>query len=414
VAAIVEAYDGPQRTTAIVVQAAMTGIVAAFSLLFGGAVVSLMGWRAPYFMLLALLAVIMVLATRLPGLGKNNVTLDLPSIGLSAAGVVFTIIGVNQTSLWGLVAAYSSAPFNLFGISPALLLVVLGVVIVSLFLSRQQRLRSQDRNPLLSPEVIESKATIASLLVLFAANLIVAGIVYLLLLYSQMVLGYSAIRSAVYLLPMSLAAFFSGASAPLLTRRASPRRLIATAYVVTAAATLLLAGAVSNTWNAPIFWLAEMLIGGAIGVVFAVGSSVLIESAPAEISSEVGSARGVATFLGNALGIAIAGAVLSSVLASTADLLVDQHPELSLPETITLSPASVQFVSNERLEELLSRPPWDLTPAQLGEAVQINIQARLLSLRASLTVLSLLSFVALATIRALPSRSVAKRGLQGA
>jgi len=98
-----------------------------------------------------------------------------------------------------------------------------------------------------------------------------------------------------------------------------------------------------------------------------------------------------------------------SVLASTAGTLVD-HANLMLPPSVELSATSVRFVSNDELRSLLSRPPWRLTPEQLNEAVQINIEARLAALRASLTMLALLALAAMSAISSLPGREKGASG----
>lgn len=403
-AVVMQAYSGRPREVALAVQAGLAGIGASLGLLFGGALVSLRGWRAAFLGMLVMQAIAFVIAWRLhlPRSGPA-VKVDATSVVLSATGIVLIIAGVNQVGPWGLLTARPSAPFSLMGISPALLMLLAGGLIFRMFLVRQRQLRIKRSVPLLAPEVMDSRITRASVLALVVATLLLTGAAYLMLLYTQVVLNYSAIRSALFILPLSLAAFGAAVAAPALTRRWPPRIVVGAAIVLGAGATFLLAAKISNAWNSPALWIDEILIGTGVGVVLAVATSVLVSSVPESLSSDVGSTQG-ATSVGTAFGTAIAGAVLLTVLASKANTLVEQKTEFTLPPTVELSPTSVAFVSNDDLRVLLSKPPWNLEGDRLEEAVQINIEARLAALRASLTILALLGLFALGALSSLPGR----------
>jgi MFS family permease len=403
IAIVMQAYSGRQREIAVAAQAALTGIGLSIGLLVSGTLVSARGWRAPFIALLVMQTVVLFIAAnmRLPRSGPSITKVDLPSVALSAAGTVIIIGAINQIGPWGLLTARPSAPISFFGTSPALVMLVAGGLILSIFVTRQRRLRLENSTPLLAPEIMESKISRASLLYLLAGSLLLAGVAYLLLLYTQVILGYTAIQSALFILPLSLSAVAAAVAAPALTRRWPPRVLVGGAILLGSLATLLLAAAVSNAWNRPLLWIAEIFIGLSVGIVIAVDTSVLISSVPESLANDVASTQGV-TYMGTAMGTAAAGAVLLSVLAGTATNLVDQHANLALPPTVELSPTTVSFVSNENLKTLLSKSPWHLTTGQLDEAVQINVQARLAALRASLAMLALLVLTSIGVVGSLP------------
>jgi len=403
-AIVLQAYSGRQREVAIIAQAGFTAIGVSFGLMFGGTLVSLRGWRAPFIALLVMqiFAMLLALQLRMPRSRGPSVKIDFLSVALSAAGIVLVIGAVNQAGPWGALTARPAAPISLFGISPAFPMFLSGGLLLRFFVTRQRRLRRERFAPLLAPEVMDSKVTRASMIVSVAATVLFAGAAYVMLLYAEVVVHYSAVWSALFILPLSVAAVAAAVAEPALTRRWQPRLVVGAAFLLAAAATLLLAGKVSNAWSNPALWVDD-LIGLGAGVVLAVGSQVLISSVPDSWSSDVGSTQCV-TFIGTAFGTSVAGAVLMSTLASTAGTLVDQHANLMLPPSVELSATSVRFVSNDELRSLLSRPPWRLTPEQLNEAVQINIEARLAALRASLTMLALLALAAMSAISSLPGR----------
>ncbi|MDV2474841.1 MFS transporter [Rhodococcus zopfii] len=288
-----QAYSGARRTFAISVQAGTTGIGAALALLVGGLLVQTWGWRAPFLLLLIALAVAFVIAlgTDLPRTDSGGL-LDVPSIALSAAGVLLLVIGINQAGEWGLLLARDASPLSLAGISPVPLLLVLGALALHAFLSRQRRLSASGRVPLLDPAVLSTTTARACLIGLLAINLLMAGTSYLLPLYTQIVLGKSPLSSAIMILPLSIAALLSATSTPMLMRRLPPRTLLIAAHLVSASGAALLALTVSNQWAGPGTWLAEILVGLGLGAGLSVGSALLMESARPELSGEVGSARG--------------------------------------------------------------------------------------------------------------------------
>ncbi|MCK8670003.1 MFS transporter [Rhodococcus sp. HM1] len=400
-----QAYSGARRTFAVSVQAGTAGIAAALALLVGGALVQTWGWRAPFLLLLIALAVALLIAlrTHLPSSDATG-RLDVPSIALSATGVLLLVIGINQAGEWGLLVARDAAPLSLAGISPVPLLLVLGVLALHAFLSRQRRLSGSGRAPLLDPAVLSTPTARACLIGLLAINLLMAGTSYLLPLYTQIVLGKSPLSSAIMILPVSIAALLSAMSTPVLMRRLPPRTLLIAAHLVSACGAALLALTVSNPWTGVWTLVAEILVGLGLGAGLSAGSATLMESAPPELSGEVGSARGVADFLGISAGTAISGAILLTTLAQAAAALVTKNPELGRLTVLDLTPSSVGFVDNDDLAVRLGELGFD--SADIGGAVEVNIEARLVALRAALFTLAVLTLAPIVAFRNLPSRIV--------
>jgi len=400
-----QAYSGARRTFAVSVQAGTAGIAAALALLVGGALVQTWGWRAPFLLLLIALAVALLIAlrTHLPSSDATG-RLDVPSIALSATGVLLLVIGINQAGEWGLLVARDAAPLSLAGISPVPLLLVLGVLALHAFLSRQRRLSGSGRAPLLDPAVLSTPTARACLIGLLAINLLIAGTSYLLPLYTQIVLGKSPLSSAIMILPVSIAALLSAMSTPVLMRRLPPRTLLIAAHLVSACGAALLALTVSNPWTGVWTLVAEILVGLGLGAGLSAGSATLMESAPPELSGEVGSARGVADFLGISAGTAISGAILLTTLAQAAAALVTKNPELGRLTVLDLTPSSVGFVDNDDLAVRLGELGFD--SADIGGAVEVNIEARLVALRAALFTLAVLTLAPIVAFRNLPSRIV--------
>ncbi|QQM20864.1 hypothetical protein I7X09_23065 [Rhodococcus sp. P-2] len=110
----------------------------------------------------------------------------------------------------------------------------------------------------------------------------------------------------------------------------------------------------------------------------------------------------MANFLGLCTGTAVAGAVLMSVLAQSASVRITNSPDLLSSGSIEVTASSVSFVANFDLRASLTG--LELTSAQLDQAVEINVESRLIALRASLSVLGLAALLPIVTFRHLPTR----------
>jgi len=133
-----QAYSGAQRTVAVSILAGTTGIGAALALLVGGFLVQGWGWRAPFLLLLVIIAGTIVIASRvdlsrIPFRGS----IDTASIALSAVGVLLLVAAINQIGSWGLLLATEAAPVSVLGLSPVPVLLLLGGLVLNMFDARK-------------------------------------------------------------------------------------------------------------------------------------------------------------------------------------------------------------------------------------------------------------------------------------
>src|SRR5690606_24586771 len=134
VALIAENYRGNQQATAV----GSLGSARAFSgisaFLIGGTLGTLVGWRPIFFITLGIAVVVFLLSFKLRGdRGNPSVKIDLVASVLIGAAIVVLTLGFNNLNAWGILLAEDAAPFNLVGLSPAPIFIVLGVVLGQCF-----------------------------------------------------------------------------------------------------------------------------------------------------------------------------------------------------------------------------------------------------------------------------------------
>jgi hypothetical protein len=120
-----------------------------------------------------------------------------------------------------------------------------------------------------------------------------------------------------------------------------------------------------------------------------------------ELAGDVGALRGTTANLAGAIGTAIAGALLIGLLSANVmhDLIDNPIIPPALKTQVDLD--NITFVSNDRLLEVLNRTT--ATPNQVAEALSINTDARLRSLKICLLVMTGLALMAIFPAGGLPN-----------
>jgi MFS family permease len=404
---IVANYQGKQQATAVGWLGAAAGIGGAIGLLAGGFITSILSWRAAYLMLVAIAITILgiSLLLRYNPKVKGGLDLDIKSVLLSVFGVLALVIGINQMGPWGLLLAKSNAPFNLFGLSPALPLFGAGVLLLQGFFAAQVSLHQQGRIPLLSPLVWDTALERSALAMLILTTSISAALGFVVPLYMQLVQGFSPLTTGIVLLPFAVTVFAGAIASANLATRFPARQVGFWAQIVQAIGLLLLAFTFANEWSTFFIVLGLCLSGTSIGVMLSVLSMVLVSASPPELGGDVGALRGTSGQLGSSLGTALMGLVLSTALSNAAVQSIGQSSVLPAEFKQSVDLSNVRFTSNAQLEQLIDKS-LSIDAAQKAELLKINQVARLNALRIALLFTTGLALLGLVPSRDLPGREV--------
>src|SRR5262249_5616813 len=144
--------------------------------------------------LIAASAIVFLLSFRLrPDEGRSDVTIDIVGVVLAAAAIILISFGFNNLNRWGLGLATPNAPFSLLGLSPAPIMIVVGLVLGQAFLMWTHRRAEAGKAPLLALEVIDSPQERAAVYALFAVVALEAALNFTVPLYIQIVQGRTPI-----------------------------------------------------------------------------------------------------------------------------------------------------------------------------------------------------------------------------
>ncbi len=402
VALIAENYRGSQQATALgALGSARAGAgVAAF--LIGGVLGTFIGWRPAFGILIVLSAVVFLLSFRLKAdKGRPEVSIDVIGIVLAAIAILCISFGFNNLNRWGIGEARAGAPFDLFGFSPAPVLIVVGIVVGQAFLSWTRRRQQSGKTPLLALEVVNSPTERAAVFAMFAVVALEAMLNFSVPLYIQIVQGRTPLATAIAMMPFNLSVFFAAMLIVKFYKTLTPRMIGRIGFGLCAIALLWLAFVVRNDWSEGPVLIGLIIFGIGQGSLVTLVFNVLVSASPKELAGDVGSLRGTANNLAAAIGTAVAGALLVGLLSANVMRGVAENPILTPEVQALVNMDSINFVSNDRLQTTLAATT--ASPEQVTEAVRVNTEARLRSLKIGLLIMALVALLAFFPAGRLPN-----------
>ncbi len=259
-------YKGKQQATALGVLGAVQAIATVVAFFVAGVVGTYYGWRYSFGLLIPFSIGVLLLSRHLAPVEKvPGVEIDRLGVVLAATAVILLSVGFNYLDDWGVLLAKSAAPFSVYGLSPALVMIVCGVLGVQLFIAWTQRRQATGQTPLLALAVIESTQDRAAVTSMMAMTMLGKAITFMIPLYMQMVQGGTSLQTAVAMIPYQLAVLVAAILVVRLYGRLTPRQIARSAFAVVTFGTLMLAVIVRNDWSNVYVVLGLMLVGSRAG-----------------------------------------------------------------------------------------------------------------------------------------------------
>ncbi|MEU7894689.1 MFS transporter [Nonomuraea sp. NPDC049152] len=299
--------EGPLRDRALGLNGALMSAGFTSGAVLGGVLTELLSWRWAFFINVPVALAVLVAAPAVLAESRNErrPTMDVPGAVTVTAGLLALVFGLTQAGEYGF-----ASPAALVGLGA-------GAVLLVAFWFAERRASS----PLVPVAILRRPSVkwgnLAGLLA-FATE---TSLVFLMTLYLQKVLGYSALATGLAFGVLGLGTVVGGVGAPRVIGRLGSRTTLITGFAVQAAATasLALLGA-SQGW----IWLllAATFVGGVGNMLAIVGFMVTATSGLPD--SEQGLATGLATMtqqVGITMGIPVMSAVVTAAMSVDADVL---------------------------------------------------------------------------------------------
>lgn len=387
-------YKGRQQAAAIGFLASAIPLAQVISLLIAGYFATTIGWRWSFVLLAVLGAFNFLLSWRLkPIEPQRDLTIDGRGALLSSVAVLLISFGFSGLTSWGVLWATPNAPFNILGISPVPILLILAVIFAQAFFAWTRK-RMEDGKPVIfSLEVLDTPQERAVVFCMATMLFVGTAASFLLPLYMQVVQGMTGIQTSFAIIPYTLSIFIANTLVVRLYDRFSPSQIARTGFIVVAAALTLLAFAIRNDWSQLAVVAGLVTLGLAQGCIVALVFNTLLSSSPKELAGDVGAWRGLTHNVSGSAGIAVATTFAVALLGTLTFRAAVASPIVTpgLIEQVNFD--NVNFITNQQLEQFLSMTT--AAPDEVAKAVVIYSTARLQALKVTLLILAGLELLAI-------------------
>jgi DHA2 family multidrug resistance protein-like MFS transporter len=311
-----------QRSLAIGIWATMFALGMAAGPVAGGALVASFWWGAVF--LIAVPVAVLVLAgapTLLPEYRAPAGRLDLLSVGMSLVAILPIIYAIKHAAADGVDIQ-------------ALAAVLVGGSTAVAFVRRQLRLSE----PLLDMKLFTNRAFSAALSVLLIGLVGFGGVMFLVTQYLQLVEGLSPTTAGLWMGPPALAMLIGAIGGPLIAGRVSPGVVMSATLALSLSGYALLALAGTDSKLSVIAGFAFAYLG--LGVIAALGTEIVVGTAPSEKSGSAAALSETVQELGIAAGVALLGSLTTAIYRSKVEAPSGLSPSAAGTYSDSLSGAS--------------------------------------------------------------------------
>ena len=346
--------EGAERNKALGIWGALGGSGAAVGVLAGGVLTKYAGWESIFFVNVPVGALVIVLAPQF----VRESRVEKEEHRYDPLGAISVTAGLAL-----LIYAVSKAPFVGWATSRTILLLIGSAVLVAAFLVIERRVR----DPLMPFEIFRVRTVSGANAVGFLLGGVIFANFFVLTLYVQDVLGYSALKAGVTFVATAGTAVVAAGVSQALVTRVGVKPILATGLL------LLLAGMVWYT-RVPVdgHYASDLLPGYLL-----VGVGIAFSFVPVSIAAlagveahEAGLASGLINTsqqIGGAIGVALASTVFTSHFDHqrlTPKLLTDGYALAFWVMVAFAAAALVGTLLLVRREELVQVPGAAPAPAE--------------------------------------------------
>ncbi len=416
VALVAANYQGARRALAFGIIGGVAAGGAAAGPLIGGAVTSAATWRLVFIGETVIIVGILALTWMIRDLPREGARprLDLAGAGMSALGMLLVVYGILQSGTWGWLRP-SNPPeiggveMTPFGLSPVPFVIAAGLIVLVVFGRWEQRRIARGEAPIVDPSLLKIPRLRAGLSSIMVQQAFALGVLFVIPLYLQTVLGKSAFETGVQLLPFTIAMLATSFTAPKLAAFITPKRLIQAGMLAMAIGGFGLVGTVSPQLDSTTFaaWLG--VVGLGLGLLASQIGNVNMSSVDRSRSSEVGGLQGTAQNLGGSIGTALIGAILLGALVSSFQRDVAENEAIPIEVRADLAEATSQgidFVPSATVREGIQGAGIDADTTD--EIVGEYEDAQIIGLKVALLTAAALALLGLLFTRRLPTELLGK------
>jgi len=309
--------EGTKRNRALAIWGAIASSGGAVGLLLGGAIIQAISWRWVFFINVPIGAAVLALTPRIVPESRSVAAAEggydaegAITITLGTVALVFTLI---EASNWGWGSGKTIAGFSV------------SAVLIAAFVLIERRHKA----PLVPLRIFSDRSLAASdaTFLLVAAGLF--GMFFFCTLYLQQVLGYTALKTGVAYLPLSLTIIGASALASRLVDRFTPKPVLITGLAIGTGGFIFLTQLSGHNDYLNHVLPAMVILGLGFGMSFVPATIAATSGVAPEDSGLASGLLNATQEIGGSLGLAILSTVATTRIANTL------HGGAALPVALT-------------------------------------------------------------------------------
>ncbi len=376
-ALLVTNYNPKEQAIGFGILGGVSASAAAVGPILGGLLTTFASWRWGFAMEVVIAIAIFPFAKYIveKKTAKEGTTLDWGGAVLSMIGLFTLVLGLilaGRYGWWQATRPFSigNTPFNPFGLSPTPILVGIGLTFLAGFIHWQMRREESGQTPLVSMRVLGNGRFINGVSSNIFQSMVITGLLFVLPLYLQSAVGYSAFESGLAILPFSIATFLVSIGTSSWSERILPKLLIQSGIALMMVGIFLLYRVISLTITIGQMAIPLGIFGIGMGLLMAHLVNLILSSVDANDSPEASGVNNAMDQLGNSLGTAVIGSLLMAFfLGNVVDsVLKDNNLQVTAQERTQL------VTQIEDARETITEAEYQAVYTQLSPEIQQGIK----------------------------------------
>ena len=411
-ALLVTNYEPKQQAVGFGILGGVSASAAAVGPILGGILTTYASWRWGFAMEVIIAIAIFPFAKYIveKKTAESGTTLDWVGSILSIVGLFSLVLGLILAGRYGWWTA--TRPFmigdtqlDLFGLSPTPFLVGFGLIFLVGFVHWQRHREKEDKTPLVSMRVLGNGVFITGVTSNIFQSMVITGMLFIIPLFLQSAVGYSAFESGLAILPFSVMTFLVSLGSSSWSEKLPAKWLIQAGIVFMIVGLILFYGQISLKITIGQMIIPMGVFGIGMGLLMAHLVNLILSSVDAKDSPEASGTNNAMDQLGNSLGTAVVGSLLMAFFLGN---MVDAALRT---ENISVSPQErTQIIAQlEDAREVITQEEYNSFMGTLPQDVQQGIKQTqeasiIKAMEDTLLVVAILLFIMFLLTTFLPKR----------
>jgi EmrB/QacA subfamily drug resistance transporter len=336
-------YRGRDRAIAFAVWGATIGGMAALGPLLGGWLVEYASWHWAFLINIPIAVIVVIGVLMLvPETKDPNVRrgIDVPGTLLGTVGLALFVLALIEGQNYGwfrpkeeFTAGGFTWPFA--AVSMPFVALLLSLLCIGSFLIVERRRGARGKVVVVDLTLFRIRTFGSGNLVALLVSLGEFGLLFILPLFLQSVIGYSALDTGVILLALALGSFIASGAGAGLARRVGPVLVVRTGMALEVIGVLYIALLISPSVTGWMLAPGLFLYGMGVGFATAQLTGVILSEVPVAESGQASAVQSTSRQVGAAIGTALLGATLVGGLGAVTGELTDRGVPQEQAEAVT-------------------------------------------------------------------------------